>query len=71
VVESKTFAEAYNHPKTNYKIKWREGFSKEFDDMSEKGVWKEIQKSEIPNGRNCIKSKWILLSATEFIARGW
>jgi Reverse transcriptase (RNA-dependent DNA polymerase) len=60
VEEPKTFAEAYNSPNTNDKIKWREAISKEFDDMSAKGVWKKIQKSDMPNGRNCIKSKWIL-----------
>jgi hypothetical protein len=70
--EPKPFAEAYNHLNTNNKIKWREAISKEFDDMSAKGVWKKIQKSDMPNSQNCIKSKWILkLSATEFIARGW
>ena len=59
VEEPKTFAEAYNNPITNDKIKWREAISKEFDDMSAKGVWKKIQKSDMPNSRNCIKSKWI------------
>jgi hypothetical protein len=54
VVEPKAFAEAYNHPNTN---DWREAILKEFDDMSAKGVWKKIQKSDMPNGRNCIKSK--------------
>jgi Reverse transcriptase (RNA-dependent DNA polymerase) len=59
VEESKTFAEAYNNPSTNDKIKWREAISEEFDDMSAKGVWKKIQKSDMSNGRNCIKSKCI------------
>jgi Reverse transcriptase (RNA-dependent DNA polymerase) len=27
--------------------------------MSAKKDWKKIQKSDMPNGRNCIKSKWI------------
>jgi hypothetical protein len=36
VEEPKTFAEAYNSPKTHDKIKWREAISKEFDDMSAK-----------------------------------
>jgi histone deacetylase 1/2 len=59
VEEPKSFAEAYKNPNLNDKIKWREAISKEFDDMSSKGVWKKIQKSDMPNGRNCIKSKWI------------
>jgi hypothetical protein len=59
VEEPKTFAEACNNPNSNDSIKWREAFLKEFDDMSAKGVWKKIQKSDMPIGRNCIKSKWI------------
>jgi hypothetical protein len=38
VEEPNTFAEANNHPSTNDRIKWREAISKEFDDMSAKGV---------------------------------
>jgi hypothetical protein len=57
VEEPKTFAEAYNHPNTNDKFKWREAILKEFNDMSAKRVWKKIQMSEMPNSRNCIKSK--------------
>jgi Reverse transcriptase (RNA-dependent DNA polymerase) len=59
VEEPKTFAEAFNNPNTKDKIKWREAISKEFDDMSAEGVWKIIQKSDMPNGQNCITSKWI------------
>jgi hypothetical protein len=59
VERPKTLAEACNHPNTNDRMKWREAISKEFNDMSAKGVWKKIQKSEMPNGRNFIKSKWI------------
>ena len=67
VEEPKTFAEAYNSPNLNDKIKWREAISKEFDDMSAKGVWKKIQKSDMPNGRNCIKSKWIAICGLQRI----
>ena len=70
VEEPKTFAKAYNNPNLNDKIKWREAISKEFDDMSAKGVWKKIQKSDMLNGRNCIKSKWIF-KIKEFTARSW
>jgi hypothetical protein len=48
VEEPKTFAEAYNHLNTKDRIKWKEAISKEFDDMSSKGVWKTIQKFEMP-----------------------
>jgi hypothetical protein len=57
VEEPKTFDEAYNHPNTNDRILWKEAISKEFNEMSAKGVWKKILMSELPNSRNCIKSK--------------
>jgi hypothetical protein len=38
-------------------MKWREEISKEFDEMKEKGVYEKILKSELPNGRTCIKNK--------------
>jgi hypothetical protein len=72
VEEPKTFAEACSHPNTNDRIKWREAILKEFDDMSAKGVWEKIQKSEMPNVEIALKVKrYSKLSATEFIARGW
>jgi hypothetical protein len=71
VEEPRSFAEAYNNCNTNDKIKWREAISKEFDDMSAKGVWKKIQKSDMPNGRNCIKSKWIFKIERNGVYRAW
>jgi Reverse transcriptase (RNA-dependent DNA polymerase) len=41
------------------RTKWKEGISKEFNEINAKGVWRKIQKSELPNGQNCIKSKWV------------
>jgi hypothetical protein len=40
-------------------MKWREAISKEFDEMKEKEVYEKICKSELPNGRTCIKNKWV------------
>jgi len=59
VEEPKTFEEAYFHPDSDQKMKWQEAISKEFEEMSAKRVWKKIRKSELPNGRTCIKSKWV------------
>ena len=59
VEEPKTFEEAYYHPDSDLKMKWQEAISKEFEEMSAKRVWKKIRKSELPNGRTCIKSKWV------------
>ena len=59
IPEPKTFEEAYYHPDSDLKMKWQEAISKEFEEMKSKGVWEKFKKSEIPNGRNCIKNKWI------------
>jgi hypothetical protein len=40
-------------------MKWREEISKELDEMKEKGVYEKICKLELPNGRTCIKNKWV------------
>jgi Reverse transcriptase (RNA-dependent DNA polymerase) len=37
--------------------------------MKAKGVWEKFQKSEIPNGRNCIKNKWVFKSKRNRIFR--
>jgi hypothetical protein len=60
VKDPENFDEAYNHPEANKKIMWRRAISKEFEEVKAKGVWEKFQKSEIPNGRNCIKNKWVL-----------
>jgi hypothetical protein len=33
---------------------------KEFEDMKNKGVRKVIPKEKIPEGRRCVKSKWVI-----------
>ena len=69
VKDPESFEEAYNHTDINKKIKWRHAISKEFEDMKAKGVWEKFNKSEIPNGRNCIKNKWIFKTKRNGIFR--
>jgi hypothetical protein len=57
--EPETFEDAYYHPNHEERMKWREEISKEFNEMKEKGVYEKICKSELPNGRTCIKNKWV------------
>ena len=59
VKDPESFEDAFNHPEIDKKMKWRHAISKEFEEMKSKGVWEKFKKSEIPNGRNCIKNKWI------------
>jgi hypothetical protein len=59
VKNPESFGEANHHPEVDKKIKRCRAISKEFEEMKAKGVWEKFEKSEIPNGRNCIKNKWI------------
>jgi len=47
-----TFEKAWNSGK------WREAINKDFKDMNDKKVW-SIKEGNIPEGRRCIKCKWI------------
>jgi hypothetical protein len=58
--EPETFEDAYYHLNHEERMKWRDEISKEFDEMKEKGIYEMICKSESPNGRICIKNKWVL-----------
>jgi hypothetical protein len=49
--ESGTFDEAFNHPEENVMLKWREAIHKEFKEMHFPGVWKKVNKEEMPVGR--------------------
>lgn len=53
------FKEAWDHPEPTHKKVWREGIRKEFGDMKDRGVWKVIQKSEVPKDRTLVGCKWV------------
>ena len=55
----KSFDEAWNHPDAFQREKWREAIKKEFDKMEHNGVWKKVKRNEIPEGRRCVKYKWV------------
>ena len=59
IKEPTTFDEAWNCANQADQIKWREAIKKEFNDMNDKKVWSVINKESIPEGRRCIKCKWI------------
>jgi Reverse transcriptase (RNA-dependent DNA polymerase) len=40
-------------------LKWREAIHKEFKEMNLHGVWKKVNKEEMPVGHRCVKSKWV------------
>jgi hypothetical protein len=49
--EPGTFNEAFNHPEEDVRLKWREAIHKEFKEMNLRGVWKKVNKEEMPVGR--------------------
>jgi len=60
LIEPMTFQDTYNHPDPSQCKKWHEAIKKEFHDMTHRGVWHKVKRSTIPQGRRCIKSKWVL-----------
>ncbi len=57
--EPTKFKEAWNHEENYQQGKWREAITKEFKDMSTRKVWKKMKRRDIPEGRRCVKQKWI------------
>ena len=53
------FQQAYNHPDEKIRAKWREGIKKEFHDMIKRGVWRNVNRKDVPSGRRCIKNRWV------------
>jgi hypothetical protein len=58
--ESGTFNEAFNHSEEDVRLTWREAILKEFKKMNLREVWKKVSKEEMPVGRRCVKSKWVV-----------
>lgn len=54
------FNEAWNHPSSFQRKLWREAIIKELAKMESYKVWKKVKKSNIPQNRRLIKSKWVL-----------
>jgi Reverse transcriptase (RNA-dependent DNA polymerase) len=53
------FDEAYNNPNLEERAKLREAIQRELKEMEDKGVYKKIEKSELPDNCVCVKNKWI------------
>ena len=56
----KKFDEAWNHHDEFQGKKWREAIMKEFDKMELNKVWTKVKRKQIPEGRRCVKHKWVL-----------
>ena len=60
-VKPQSFREAWDHLEPGKWQKWRDAIHKEFTNMNCRGgVWQKIKRSQMPQGRQCIKHKWVL-----------
>jgi hypothetical protein len=57
--EPRHYDDAWNNPDPAQQTKWRKAISKEFRDMETRKVWKIIKRSKIPEGRRCVKNRWV------------
>ena len=57
--EPRTFQEAWHHPDPIQRDLWREAIRKEFRDMINRGVWRQMKQRDLPSGRKSIKCKWV------------
>ena len=53
------FRGAWEHENDKMKQRWRKGMKKEFHDMIVRGVWRNMKRRDLPQGRQCIKCKWV------------
>ena len=51
--------EAWNNPDPWQRDCWRKAIAKEFTKMEERKVWKKVPRSSMPEGRRCVKHKWV------------
>jgi len=58
-VEPTTFRQAWDHDNPEHRDKWRAAIHKEFTDMTRRNVWRVIDRNSMPNGRRCVKHKWV------------
>jgi hypothetical protein len=55
----KTFEEAWYHDCPFQRKLWREAIMNKVDKMKLYGVYKVIKRAKIPQGRKCVKHKWV------------
>ena len=54
------FNEAWNHPDPKLRERWRASIRKELRSLIHvRKVWRTIKRRDMPDGRRCVKSKWV------------
>ena len=57
--EPKTFQEAWHSPVEEERNNWQMAIRKEIKSMIERGVWRKVDRKNIPNNRRLIGNKWV------------
>ena len=57
--EPKTFQEAWHSPVKEERENWQKAIRKEIKSMIERGVWRKVDRKNIPNNRRLIGNKWV------------
>ena len=57
--ERKTFQEAWHSPVEEERNNWQIAIRKEIKSMIERGVWRKVDRKNIPNNRRLIGNKWV------------
>ena len=57
--EPKTFQEAWHSPVEEERNNWQMAIRKEIKSMIERGVWRKVDRKNIPNTRRLIGNKWV------------
>ena len=57
--EPKTFRDAWDHQNNESREKWRQAIRKELNDMIRRGVFRKVKRNTMPNGKRCVKHKWV------------
>ena len=57
--EPKTFQEARHSPVEEERNNWQMAIRKEIKSMIERGVWRKVDRKNIPNNRRLIGNKWV------------
>ena len=56
-----TYRQAWDHPCSWQRAKWRESISKELRLMNECKVWKKVKLTDVPKDKRLITCKWVFL----------
>ena len=58
-IEPKTFQEAWHSPVEEERNNWQMAIRKEIKSMIDRGVWRKVDRKNIPNNRRLIGNKWV------------